>query len=56
MFDKYTAPSDEGGLGLKPSAAITKIADELDVSIVNNMNDVLLEQAYNKINNDSQPG
>lgn len=34
LFDKYIASADEGGLGLKPSVAITKIANELDVSIV----------------------
>ena len=33
-FDKYTAPADEGDLALKSSAAITRIAEELDVSIV----------------------
>ena len=34
LFDKYTAPADEGGLALKSSAAITSIAEELDVSVV----------------------
>ena len=34
LLNKYTAPADEGGLALKSSAAITRIAEELDVSIV----------------------
>lgn len=33
-FDKYTAPAVEGGLALNSSAAITRIGEELDVSIV----------------------
>lgn len=34
MFNEYTKPESEGGMGLKNDVAIDRIASELDVSVV----------------------